>query len=628
MEVLAPTTPADQQFQWHWNQILQYYQNEDKTCLSGPIESTNISLHLEKMCKILCEEQFQESSGQSEDKEPIKATLGVSMEYLLQHKILETMSCLAQTDQPFGLCQHILLFFSSLLRNSSLELLPHKSVYSSLQKLIIICGKLIAGPYESTEVLFLSCICEQIHRNPDLINCFLTDSFPLINALLALLQSPDQEISTKSGDALIRLLSSVNQKAEEIITFETPFCSKIVDQMVTLYQSIPRSLRAEQMETAINTCFGTIGTNESSENSQTFESFSPSVRKFLCFLRWFVFFDMIVNHLPNSESVLMKTLLNHLKTDFLESCICPDLLGNGYTEESDAGEHIFLTTVLLSNCLRNIISEHLAKTIGEFLIIDTRSDLLIQNPKYSETNNKLKNILLDRCLLIERKAFHSNITSNDSFSVIDSKRIQLCMSSMQLFEDILLKPSVDILNDLVIDYIKDRTYFDESVLSSESNLDSTEFQDLRPILTADSSIDSEEVSIGSTPNFNYVSTSHVQKVLQYFTSLVPDELKSSEANNELDYETYVREAQKHFQEIASVCRKWKDWSKESVPREQISSAEQIVIDMNGETNNEFFFEGPFLAMIFDNLELMVQLPYEVNLQVIYLLQFIRINCFN
>ena len=626
IEVLAPTTPADQQFAWHWDQIMHFYQSEDKRLLSGPIEATTITLHLEKMCQILCEEQQdQESDGQIDD------TIGPSVEYLLQHKILESMASLAQRDAPLGLCQRILRFFTSLLKNSSLELLPHKCVYSAVHKLIMICGKLIAGPYESSEVQFLSCVCDQIHRNPDLISCFLSDSFPLISALLSLLQSPDQEISTNSGDALIKLLSAVNERSEHIITFETPFCSKILDQMVVLYHSIPRSLRADQIESAISTCFS----GDNTENCKDFESFSPAVRKFMCFLRWFVFFDMIINHLPNDESILTKSLLDHLKSDFLESCICPDLLGIGYREQSDADDHIFMTTVLLSNCLRNIVSERLASTIGEFLLVDTRSDSLIDNQKYSETKNKLKHILLDRCLLIEpnANASESSLTLEDSFII--SKRIQLCMSSMQLFEDILRKPSVNVLNELVINYLKNRTYFDESVAISETNLDSNEFQDMRPFLSPHSSVDSEEGSVGSH-NFNYVSTSHVQRVLQYFTSLVPDELKSSQTSDDLEYETYVREAQKHFEEIAAICHKWKNWTTETVmidnsQREQPSNDPTGDIMSNGPIINNYqitlnrqssaqspFEEGPFLAMIFDNLEHMVELPYEVNLQVIEL----------
>ncbi|CAG2105053.1 unnamed protein product [Medioppia subpectinata] len=686
MEVLAPTIAAEDQLLWHWNQVMAVYESEDKSRLAGPIEATNIGQHLCKMCDILCEEQIHELETIGGDGEPKAdsglngSPIGPSMELLFQHKILDTMSKLSQTDTPLGLTQHILHFYTTLISNSSLELLPHKCVYNSVQKLIINCGKLMAGPYESTEMQFLSCICDQINRTPDLINCFLSDSFPLITALLALLQSPDQEISTKSGDALIRLLSAVNDKAEEIITSQTPFCSKIVDQMVTLYQAIPRFLRPEQLESAVDCCFK----SGDSENGTSFESFSPAVRKFLCFLRWFVFYDMIINNLPASDGLLTKTLLDQLKSDFLESCICPDLLGIGYREESDANEHIFLTTVLLSNCLRNTVSERLSITIGEFLLIDTKTDSLIENKKYSELRNNLKNILLERCLLIEPNAGHQVIDANriqlcmssmqlfedilikpsvsilnelivqhladrtyfdetvltsdpnldsnefqhltshssvDSEEVIDANRIQLCMSSMQLFEDILIKPSVSILNELIVQHLADRTYFDETVLTSDPNLDSNEFKHL----TSHSSVDSEEVLNGFRNSFNYVSTSHVQRVLQYFTSLVPDELKSCLTVDDLGYETYVREAQKHFQEIGVICNKWKNWSTENIilddSQEVQTSDPKMVNEINGDSKvrhnskTKEFFEGPFLAMIFDNLEYMVDLPYEVNLQV-------------
>ena len=111
MEVLAPTVPSDQQFEWHWNQIIQYYNTEDKTCLSGPIEATNIVIHLDKLCRILCEEQLVLTDS---ELNTTKGSIGPSMEYLLQHKILDTMSVLAQSDAPLGLCQQNL----SLLHNT------------------------------------------------------------------------------------------------------------------------------------------------------------------------------------------------------------------------------------------------------------------------------------------------------------------------------------------------------------------------------------------------------------------------------------------------------------------------------------------------------------------------------
>ncbi|CAG2181055.1 unnamed protein product, partial [Oppiella nova] len=85
------------------------------------------------------------------------------------------------------------------------------------------------------------------------------------------------------------------------------------------------------------------------------------------------------------------------------------------------------------------------------------------------------------------------------------------------------------------------------------------------------------------------------------------------------------EAQKHFQEIGVICNKWKNWSTENVilddSQEVQSSDQQIVSEINGDSKvrhnskTKEFFEGPFLSMIFDNLQYMVDLPYEVNLQV-------------
>jgi len=328
---------------------------------------------------------------------------------------------------------------------------------------------------------------------------------------------------------------------------------------------------------------------------------------------------MIIHHLPN-ETILMERLLLQFRDDFLESCIVPDLTGVGFKDQSDANDHIFLTTVLLSNCLRNISSEQLAATIGEFLLIDSESDSLLPTHKYNKSH-KLKSVLLNRCLLIEPKSPESSHSETNPMD--KDKRIQLCMSSMQLFEEILNKPSVLILDDLVINYLSNRGYYDKSASDSDNYLDFNEFDDTRTQFTSYLTEDPDEVSIGSSPNVHYLSTSHIQKVLQYFTSLVPDELKSCQTSDDLGYETYVREAQKHYQECALVCNHWKDWSNHTINRYpddlQLQTSEDEIGSSHSEPeadiSHETFYEGPFLAMIFDNLEYMVQLPYEVNLQV-------------
>ncbi|XP_006812834.2 FHF complex subunit HOOK interacting protein 2A-like, partial [Saccoglossus kowalevskii] len=117
VEALAPTLSLQEDFVYHWKAVTHYFiDNKDD---SIPVEETNIPSHIDQMLDILTQEEANNDSDQT----------GPCMEYLLQHKILETLHALGKADCPCGMKQVVLSFFANLLGKVKQPLLPHVNVH-------------------------------------------------------------------------------------------------------------------------------------------------------------------------------------------------------------------------------------------------------------------------------------------------------------------------------------------------------------------------------------------------------------------------------------------------------------------------------------------------------------------
>ncbi|XP_062491356.1 FHF complex subunit HOOK interacting protein 2A isoform X1 [Pezoporus occidentalis] len=161
VEALAPSLPLQEDFVYHWKAITHYYieTSDDK----APVTDTNIPSHLEQMLDILVQEENERESGET----------GPCMEYLLHHKILETLYTLGKADCPPGMKQLVLAFYTKLLGRIRQPLLPHINVHRPVQKLIRLCGEVLATPTENEEIQFLCIVCAKLKQDPYLVNFFL-----------------------------------------------------------------------------------------------------------------------------------------------------------------------------------------------------------------------------------------------------------------------------------------------------------------------------------------------------------------------------------------------------------------------------------------------------------------------
>lgn len=569
-EVLAPNVSALDEFIFQWNAFNLFFnqtKNENKELSKYRIESTNLSTKLFKMADILVTEQLKHRKKKSE------SVLCPSLEYLLQNNILDTLSVFAQADIPLGICPHILMFFVRLLNDSKTELIPHKSVHVALNKLIIICGKIPAGPYETSEIYFLSAITEHIYQNPVYLDFFLNDSYSIMNSLLLLLYSPDSQIVKSAGDSIIKLVSISNEAADLIMLEKLPFCSKILNHIINSYNEIPRSLNPQEVEISIFTF-----RNDSNSN------FTNSIRKFLCFLKWYIFFDMLLQHSP-SNSLLSLNLLDNFKQDFLESCLLPDIVGEGFESELDATDNVFLTTILISNCLRNTESIQLFYSISEFLLIPDELD--------SDVVSKHKNCNLDKLLF--KRCDHRQLKINYKSSS------KLLSATLQLIEDIFSRPSLKIVNKLVIKPLSTKS----PIKQEENNIDDQSHQ-FRNKLNFDQvicEIKSVADEIASLPNVSIATQSfkmhNLNSILNRYATLMPPEIKLNVDTEVSDYEAYIKEAVKGIHIFITTCyTHWKD----------VDLKQKFVSNIKSRQDS-------FLNILFDNLSFMSELPYDSKLQV-------------
>uniref|UniRef100_A0AAX7UTR1 FHF complex subunit HOOK-interacting protein C-terminal domain-containing protein n=1 Tax=Astatotilapia calliptera TaxID=8154 RepID=A0AAX7UTR1_ASTCA len=149
----SPTVELFDSFVDHWKSITNYY--IDTTDDSRPVRQTDIPWHLRQMLDILVYEEKQQAVEDT----------GACMEYLLQHKLLETLCTLGKAQYPPGMSQQVLLFFSKLLSQVQKPLLQLVNVYRPVQKLICLCA-LPGSQTEKEEAQFLLVVCSRVKQDP------------------------------------------------------------------------------------------------------------------------------------------------------------------------------------------------------------------------------------------------------------------------------------------------------------------------------------------------------------------------------------------------------------------------------------------------------------------------------
>ncbi|GAB6031581.1 hypothetical protein CHUAL_009346 [Chamberlinius hualienensis] len=578
VDALAPSLPPREEFIYHWKAVTKFFVDK-RSGSRDPIEFTNLPGHLDEMLLLLTLEANDENGEVGKT--------GPCLEYLLQNKLLDTLQALALADCPPGMKPYTLVFVGKLLVRIHQPLLPHVNVYKPINNLIKLCGEIKAAPSENEEMHFLRIICSKLEEDPSLVNLFLearrttslTDSdhsraglnqqelpsFYLVDSLVTLCQSADNGVVTQACESLKKITKLPVDLAASCIIEETKLSNILADRLCSLHSALPKTMDPD----AIEACYTDIDKQITDAEEPT--SF-PGRRQLLSFLTWLHFCDDLIQ---GAYPLVGKALARAIHFHFLERVMGPLL-----SQISDTG--VIVTTAVIIKCVKEISSELLLQEFGYFLLGETQE---IERP--GVTLHPIKQLLLERCFQHD----------DDEVALI----------TLKLFETLIENPVSTTLHQLVLSNLLSRDYYDHSAVNNHETWSDDEDDRYHGDL---------EMSPGSSPISRTMAPSNIHKIINCFLLILPDELKSCDIEEEMGYDSYLRDAQRQFRHCAEKCSTY-DWPQEALSREEMHQSDTSSSESQAEADrsNEPFYEGSFLAMLFDRIEGMTDQSYDINLQI-------------
>uniref|UniRef100_A0A8C5T2T2 Family with sequence similarity 160 member B1 n=1 Tax=Malurus cyaneus samueli TaxID=2593467 RepID=A0A8C5T2T2_9PASS len=599
------------------------------------------------MLDILVQEENERESGET----------GPCMEYLLHHKILETLYTLGKADCPPGMKQQVLAFYTKLLGRIRQPLLPHINVHRPVQKLIRLCGEVLATPTENEEIQFLCIVCAKLKQDPYLVNFFLENklkamAFQGSASVITEDMIKDQDsVTTDTGqpvqpeemlgaagvehmekeDELPQQADDLSFSLDELNVTSAPESSTAgPNQDYNLVNSLLNLTKSPDGRIAVKACEGLMLLVSLPE---------PAAAK--CLTQSTCLCELLTDRL----ATLYKALPQSLDPLDIETVEAINWGLDSYSHKEDAsafpGKRALISFLSWFDYCDQLIKEAqkttavaMAKAVRERFFIDVMEPQLMQT---SEIGILTSTALLHRIVrqvtsdvLLQELVYFILGEQREPETLTDINRhplrhrlIEHCdhisdeisIMTLRMFEHLLQKPNEHILYNLVLRNLEERNYMEYKPLCQEDKdvvengqiagaVDLEEdplFTDLSP----DNTLSAQEWLSASPP----VSPEHpkndgkteVHKIVNSFLCLVPDEAKSSYHVEGTGYDTYLRDAHRQFRDYCVICLRW-EWP--GSPR----SLEKCNLEAS-------FFEGHFLKVLFERMGRILDQPYDVNLQV-------------
>lgn len=601
-----PSIDLLEAFVEHWKGITHYY--IESTDEDTPAKKTDIPWRLKQMLDILVYEEKQQAASEA----------GPCLEYLLQHKILETLCTLGKAEYPPGMRQQVFQFFSKVLAQVQHPLLHYLSVHRPVQKLLRLGGTVPGSLTEKEEVQFTTVLCSKIQQDPALLTYILegkktvarkqvsreptalpgemasiedrdhphskapdtgpcgagalTTQLPaeteepnggigennLITSLIGLCKSKKGRVALKAQENLLLLVSVASQEAATYLVQSSPCCPAIVEHLCQLYQSMPTFLDPADIATL-------EGISWRLPSAPSDEASFPGKEALAAFLGWFDYCDHLIMeaHMVVADA-LAKAVAEKLFVEILQ----PQLLH--VSEQS-----ILTATALLTALLRQLRSPALLREVVTFLLGTE------QQPAAPEDSP---------CTLCTHLIRHCDHLSDE-----------ISIATLRLFEELLQKPHEQIVRSLILCHLEGRLYVVRGSPEPESYEDTLDLEE-DPYFT-DGLLDSgfQPSKPPPAPATNLDGKTAVTEIVNSFLCLVPEEAKTSAFLEETGYDTYVHDAYGLFQECSSRVAPW-GWP-------------QVLTPLDAHEPERPFFEGHFFRMLFDRMSRILEQPYSLNLQV-------------
>ncbi|XP_043359161.1 FHF complex subunit HOOK interacting protein 2B isoform X10 [Dermochelys coriacea] len=575
VETQEPSFDLLEAFTEHWKGLTHYYL--ETTDENTPVKETDIPWRLKQMLDILVYEEKQHPAGET----------GPCLEYLLQHKILETLSTLGKAEYPPGMRQQVFLFFSRVLGQVQHPLLHYLNVHRPVQKLLQFGSDALGSASEKEEVQFAAVLCAKIKQDPALLTYILegknlltgspqgdagssqeeslatngaltaspepdressvcdapcaslagkpknsvSSSSPLrkennlITSLINLCKSQKSRVALKAQENLLLLMNVAQQAAATYLVQNSALCCLVTDHLCDLYNAVPTSADPADILSLERVSWRL-------QNNSADEASFPGKGSLDAFFSWLDYCDHLVKE---AHPVVADAVTEAIGEKLFQGILQPQLL-----QMSELG--ILTSTAMLTAMVRQISASALLRELVTFLLGTERQPEAI-------TDSPQQHLL--RSQLIE----HCNHLSDE-----------ISLATMRLFEELLRKPHEHIVYSLVLRNLEERSYILHSQPGQEER--STHEQD------------------------------HCEDT--FFLGLVPDEAKTSSYVEEAGYDTYVHDALRLFQQCSTNISSW-HWPQAPKPLE--SCDPQAV-----------FYEGHFLKVLFDRMTRILDQPYGLNLQ--------------
>ncbi len=625
---LAPEVPPVVDFRRQWNLFLRYYaENKPLGHKSRPIESTKLVFHLNNMLRLLIEEQEGGHGG----------GMGACMEYLINHQVLDILSSLCQADTPPGIRPYIFNVFVFLVTQIRQNILPYVNVYLPVRRLLMLSCVWKASPTEGQELRFVSALVAKLKRDPQLLSLFAHDSRPgfsshcssrrssnasttavdmalirrmleeeasrredlfekfetqhlVVAALINFLDSADYMVSFRAMESLLAVCQLNEQCSAESAVDATPLCAAVTDRLSNLFYAVTRDvspssveeIRVNWMEEAHH-LQQTAGVGAAGDAPGDFKG-KPELVAFFC---WLDYCDTLVKE---SVDVISSAVAAAIGEDFFVGCLERRLCE---AVEADKAADIVLSLAYTSQCWLHIRSSGLANEFSAWLFGCCAAG---HQPELSGVvTHPLKHTLLRRLC-----------TSADQ---------DVALEALRLFDVLLEHPTDRILQNLALCNLAGRGYYDGGLAESCIASWSDEEDERERQKSTERMMPSSEVT--PTVSSRTLAPTNIARVVNKWLFLVPDEWRSSDSARDSGYEQYVRNAETQAADVFRQCRGFGEW-----PREAVSSAdgsERDSSDSRVEADHRRFYEGDFLAVLFDMLEGILERDYDVNLQVTALL---------
>ncbi|OCT90139.1 protein FAM160B2 [Xenopus laevis] len=570
----------------HWKGVTQYYlETSDESC---PARETDIPWRLRQLTDILV---FEESNNGAEEARGDGGDAGTGshagpcMEYLLQHKILETLCTLAKAEYPPGMRQQVLLFYSRLLTKVQRPLLHYLSVHRPVQKLIALAEDPVGATAQKEELQFLTAVCTKLEEDPSLLVHVLEEEsvrkvqcsggegdgetkstshkprHNLFKALLRLCTCQKSRLSVRAREALLRVLHSAQQEGPVHLIVQSKLSQYVTEHLCELHRCIPLSIHPCDITALQETDWRKNIDNQESDGMENSEA---ALRRFLC---WVEYCDSLVQE---SHEIVAMDITKSIKDGYLQGILQPELL-----EVSELS--ILRSTAILTAVLQRFTATPLLRQFLTFLLSDE------QGPeKRSDRGSQLRAQLIQRC----------NHLSDE-----------ISLASLRLFEEILQMPEEIVLYSLVTRNLETRSYLagglDESRGQESETWDGAEELEEDPYFT--DGFPDTGIRLPRSDREHRTEIVGTEQWVKSFLSLVPEEIKSSDTG----YDGYLQDAIVQYRACCQQVAQW-GWPVSSKPLG------------TGHCQQEFY-EGHFMEVLFDRLGGILDQPYDVNLQVTSLL---------